>query len=196
MATSLKALVIDDDPDASAWLAYMLHERFPELDVVTREEPDLSGSFDLYFVDNDFNGKSLSAELATAIRAANPAAMIVAFSARLDSQTLKLLVNAGCDGACEKNVPADVEQMLRIVSAYLDRRQAETQERSKSGLFAAVNSIRTLLREWNRRLDVNRNEDRTLVSPPISPALSPLQHSQRGELGHTNGAMPSLVAQH
>ncbi|MDB5387600.1 MAG: hypothetical protein JWM11_3246 [Planctomycetaceae bacterium] len=157
MATSLRALVVDDDPDASAWLAYMLNERFPDLEIVTREVPDLSGTFDLYFIDNDFHGKSLSAQLATAIRAANPLAMIVAFSARLDNQTLKLLVNAGCDGACEKSQPEDVQQMMGIVAAYLSRRSSETQEQSSRGLMGAMYSIRNLLREWNRRLDVNRS---------------------------------------
>jgi len=159
MAATFRALVIDDDPDALAWMSYTLNERFPELEVTTRELPDLSGRFDLYFIDNDFNGKRMAAELASAIRASNPQAMIVAFSASLDHRTLKLLVNAGCDGACEKSEPEDVGQMLGIVSAYLNRRRSETQEKSTFGLMGAMHSIRNLLREWNRRLDINRVVD-------------------------------------
>jgi DNA-binding LytR/AlgR family response regulator len=156
MPKTLKALLVDDDPDASAWLAYTLNQRFPDLEISARDIPDLSGIFDIYFIDNDFHGKRLAAELATAIRAANPPAMIIAFSARLDSQSLKMLVNAGCDGACEKSEPADVEQMMRIVAAYQVRRQCEDVEQSQCGLMKALHSIRNLLREWNRRLDGSR----------------------------------------
>ena len=139
MTMKFRALVVDDDPDASAWLAYRLNERFPELEIVCRESPDLSGEFDLYFIDNDFHGKSLAADLAAAIRAINPPALIVAFSARLDNKTLKLLVNAGCDGACEKTESQDVELMMRIVSAHLNRRRCETEEPSSPFAVCCVN---------------------------------------------------------
>ncbi len=171
MAMPLKALIVDDDPDASAWLAYKFNEQFPDLEIVCRESPSLTGAFDLYFIDNDFHGKSLAADLAAAIRATNPPSLIVAFSARLDNQTLKMLVNAGCDGACEKSEPRDIELMMRIVSAYLNRRRCETQERSRYGLIGAIHSIRNLLHEWNRRLDVGRDvefESTTSIETPTA----------------------------
>ena len=170
MEASMKALLIDDDPDALAWLSYVLHERFPQLEIVEREKPDLSGSFDLYFIDNDFNGKRLAAELAREIRATNPHSMIVAFSASLDKQTLKLLVSAGCDGACEKTDHQDIEQMMSIAAAYLHRRSCEVQEHSSRGLMGALHSIRDLLREWNRRLDVSRS--RLFETAPPLPRAS------------------------
>lgn len=172
MANFLKALLIDDDPDSSAWLAYMLHQQFPELEIVAREEPDMSGSFDLYFIDNNFHGKNLAAELASSIRATNPPAMILAFSAHLDNKTLKQLLNAGCDGACDKSERSEIEEMMRIVSAYLNRRRTEVEERSTKGLMGAMYSIRNLLREWNRRLDVGRSmelESRAKVAHAAGP---------------------------
>ena len=172
MTMKFRALVVDDDPDASAWLAYRLNERFPELEIVCRESPDLSGEFDLYFIDNDFHGKSLAADLAAAIRAINPPALIVAFSARLDNKTLKLLVNAGCDGACEKSESQDVELMMRIVTAHLNRRRCETVEQSKSVLITAIHSIRSLLREWNRRLDGGRSGELS-STPAFETSTSP-----------------------
>jgi DNA-binding NarL/FixJ family response regulator len=145
-----KALVIDDDQDAAEWLVYQLQTRFPGMHTELRLSPSITGTFDLYFIDNDFHGTSLAGALAEAVRDQHPHALIVAFSARLDNPTLKQLVNAGCDGAFDKSNPAEVAQMLSIVEAYLQRINQETRP---GGFFSAVRSIRDLLREWNRRLE-------------------------------------------
>ena len=153
-----KVLIVDDDPDAAAWLECVLQQQFPDLEIVSRSRPDLSGAFDIYFIDNDFDGQSLAGDLATAIRSVNPDALIVAFSGKFDHRTLKQLVNSGCDGACEKSDLLDIEQMLRTVSAYLEQQQNPTPNRHAGGLFGAIHSIRNLLAEWNRRLVLSQTK--------------------------------------
>jgi len=165
MAEGLKALIIDDDTDAAEWLSFLLRSRFPHLEIVTRLTPNISGPFDLYFVDNDFHGTCLAGELACAIRAVNPKALIVAVSARLDVSTLKRLVNVGCDGACDKSDPHDLARMQSIVAAYMDRTDEERRHPNGQGFFGAIRSIRGLLREWNHRLETNPNG-------PAYPVLS------------------------
>jgi len=165
MADTLKALIIDDDTDAADWLAFLLRSRFPQLEVVTRLTPNIAGTFDLYFVDNEFDGTFLAGELASAIRAVNPKALIVAVSARLDVNTLKRLVNVGCDGACDKSDPEDMARMQSIVAAYIERTAEERQDPNGQGFFSAIRSIRGLLREWNQRLETNPNG-------PASPVMA------------------------
>ncbi|MFO1006194.1 MAG: response regulator [Planctomycetaceae bacterium] len=150
MSKILRALVIDDDQDAAEWLVYQLQTRFPGIRTELRLSPNISGTFDLYFIDNDFHGTSLAGALAEAVRDQHPQALIVAFSARLDNPTLKQLVNAGCDGAFDKSNPDEVAQMLGIVEAYLQRSDRDSRP---GGFFSAIRSIRELLHEWNRRLE-------------------------------------------
>lgn len=150
--TALRALVIDDDVDAAEWLAYTLQSRFPELRIETRLTPDVSGEYDLYFIDNDFHGESMAGDLAHSIRDLNPNGLIVAFSARLDGRTLKRLVNAGCDGAFDKSSPEEVNHLLAIVDKYMAQSKAHSQER---GFLGAIRAIRGLLSEWNRRLELD-----------------------------------------
>src|SRR6185369_8257118 len=76
-----RALLVDDDPMALEHLELVLSSRFP---------------------DHDFEGELMAGELARQIRARGKPATVVAFSGHLDVETLKRLINAGCDGACEK----------------------------------------------------------------------------------------------
>jgi DNA-binding NtrC family response regulator len=148
------ALIIDDDPDAITMLEYVLSQRFPELSVSARTDPDPAGEFDVYFVDNDFRGQCLAGTLASAIRRRRPNSLVVAFSARLDVATLKQLVNAGCDGACDKSDSADIERMLEIIDKYLKELALQNNAaKPEKGLFSAIRSITDLIREWNRRFE-------------------------------------------
>ncbi len=156
MATGsgLKALLLDDDEYALEFLQAVLRERYPALKIERRLEPDPTGDFDLYFLDDDFEGLRLAGRLARRIRAQKPQAVILAFSASLDKPTLKELLNAGCNGVCDKKVPADLDEMLRA----LDRCVQEIEEARElppdqiTGRFL-LTAFRDLFREWNRRLD-------------------------------------------
>lgn len=176
MQKTLRALVIDDDQDAAEWLVYQLQTRFPEMQTELRLSPNVTGDFNIYFIDNDFHGTSLAGLLAETVRAQHPQALIVAFSARLDNPTLKRLVNAGCDGAFDKSSPQDVGRMIDIVAAYSQRPGSES---VSGGFLSAVRSIRDLLREWNRRLqrdpwkessDVSGQRTSRHERAPVQPA--------------------------
>ncbi|MFT5289288.1 MAG: DNA-binding NarL/FixJ family response regulator [Planctomycetota bacterium] len=150
-ASGIRALLLDDDEYALEYLDVILQERFPDLEVETRLRPDPSGSFDLYFIDDDFEGVRLAGKLARKIRAQDPNAMVLAFSASLDEGTLKELLNAGCLGVCDKKVPGDMPAMLDAIERAIDTLQAARREpqRDAAHLFS---TLRSLFHEWNRRL--------------------------------------------
>ena len=151
---SLRALLLDDDPYALEFLRAILSERYPRLRIDVRSEPDPTGEYDLYLLDDDFEGVRLAGKLARRIRAQRPQSLILAFSASLDGKTLKELLGAGCNGVCDKRVPGDLPEML----AALDRCMSELEEQRSeppsdlSGRYL-VKTFRELFRAWNRRLE-------------------------------------------
>lgn len=147
------ALLVDDDPFALDHLEVILTTNFPELDVVKRTEPDASGGHDFYFLDNDFDGELIAPRLAAAVREENPDATIFAFSAALDVSSLKGLINAGCDGACDKSDPASwrpIIEHMRLRLAELAEGHAQ-RSRAFGGVRHAAASIQLLLQDWNDR---------------------------------------------
>jgi DNA-binding NtrC family response regulator len=151
-----RALLLDDDPNALQLLTRILQRRFPTMAIESRSLPNPEGQFDLYLLDNEFDGACMAGTLASEIRSVRPNALIIAFSARLDAPTLKALVNAGCNGACDKADPRDVTRLLDIVDAYLTSRESASVQESGSGYLGAIRSITELIREWNQRLDLNQ----------------------------------------
>lgn len=148
-----RALLVDDDPFALEHLDLLLSSRFPDLVIEKRTRPDVGGNFDFYFLDNDFEGELLAGRLASEIRARQPEATIIAFSGRLDVETLKRLINAGCDGACEKGAPRGWRPIFELVDARLAA-MAERHRRAAGpfgGVRHAAGSIRDLLEDWNER---------------------------------------------
>ncbi len=150
----LRALLLDDDPYALEFLRAILSERYPGLAIDSRNEPDPTGEYDLYFLDDDFEGVRLAGKLARRIRAQRPESLILAFSASLDADTLRELLNSGCNGVCDKRVPADLPEMF----AALDRCIAEIEENREAppvdldGRYL-LKTFRALFRQWNRRLE-------------------------------------------
>jgi len=155
--TGLRALLLDDDEFALDFLEVYLSERYPGLEIERRQNPDPTGDFDLYFLDDDFEGVSLAGKLARRVRAQRPDAIIIAFSACLDADTLKELLAAGCNGVCDKRVPEDLPAM----GTALDRCLFELERARKkpptdlTGRYL-VKTLSELFREWNRRLDIQR----------------------------------------
>jgi DNA-binding NarL/FixJ family response regulator len=145
-----RALVLDDDPWAIELIRGHLAERFPALNVESRLEPDPTGEFDVFLIDNDFRGEPRAEALANQIRRRSPQALIVAFSSTLSADLLRSLINGGCNGACEKGNPAELEDLTHIIHAYLS---ARSDQRRETGFLGAARAIRSLLTEWNRRLE-------------------------------------------
>ena len=113
----------------------------------------MSGAFDFYFLDNDFEGELRAGQLAREIRTRAPEALVVAFSGTLDIETLKGLINAGCDGAAEKGVPSSLRPILALVEKRLSE-MVDSHKRAAGpfgGVKHAAGSIRDILEDWNER---------------------------------------------
>ena len=152
MLRSISALLIDDDVWCLRLLKGMLQQCFPELRIVTRTEPDVSGEFDIYFIDNLIGDTFMVESLARQIRRTRPDALVIAFSATLDRETLKTLLSAGCNGACDKTIPSDLPMTMAVTQRYIEGVLAAP-AREGRGLRGVLTSIRGLLREWNARLE-------------------------------------------
>jgi DNA-binding NarL/FixJ family response regulator len=142
----LRILVIDDDHNALNYVRYVVNQQFPTAHVECRERPDASGRFDVYLVDNDFGGNRIAARLTEEVRLVNPDALIVAFSASLDTGSLKALLNAGCDAVADKS---DVEEQ-RFLLDMIGRYQDVYQRRPK---LSTIQSIRSLLHQWRAPIE-------------------------------------------
>lgn len=160
MTKTIRALVLDDEPFSQEILCTLLGHEIPGMEIEGRTEPDPKGEFDIYIIDNDFGGVAMAAELARTIRAQQPTSLVLAFSGTLDAMTLKELINAGCDGVCDKSVDTDLPIALDIVRKYVDSLVSEPDPASAlpsgGGLFGAIRSISDLLREWNTRLETQQ----------------------------------------
>lgn len=150
-----RVLIVDDDEDAARFLEYRLRQVCTDWQIVVRNVPDVSGEFDIYVLDNDFRGQRIAARLVQEIRRRHEDSLVVAFSGVLDTETLKQLVNAGCDHVCEKHRQNEIKQLLEMMVAFVGT-QAEKQNTvsKERGLVKTIQSITSLLREWNRRLDM------------------------------------------
>jgi DNA-binding NarL/FixJ family response regulator len=157
MLRPISALLIDDDIWSLRLLKGMLEQCFPDLRIETRTEPDASGSFDIYFIDNLIGERFMAEPLAREIRASNPDALVIAFSATLDRETLKSLLRAGCNGACDKTIPSDLPITMEITQRYIES-ILSSPAREGRGLRGVVGSIRGLLREWNARLEYESSQ--------------------------------------
>ena len=153
MPQAIQALILDDDENASALLEFHLSERFPEIKISTSSSPTPLPGYDIYFVDNDFNGEAHIIEVVSQLRRQNPESLCVAFSACLERGTLKQLVNAGCDHVCEKGFQRDLDRTLDLVEDFI-RKQSSS--RKEVGVMSTIHSIADLFREWNRRMENSR----------------------------------------
>lgn len=154
MNTPVRALILDDDPLAQQTLQAHLEAEIPGVSVTCRLEPDPQGDFDIYFLDNQFDGVDCAARLAKEIRQNTAEKLVIAFSGTLNSKILKSLINAGCDGVCDKTEPDDLPNALRIARNFADSLKSQPDAPpGPSGVIGAVRAISDLLREWNTRLD-------------------------------------------
>ena len=148
----LNILIVDDAPNAARYAAYSLGKQFPRMNIETRNKVDIEGRFDVYIIDNDFEGRKIAAEMAGRVRVENPGALVIAFSATLDAETLKGLIRSGCDGVWDKADPADPVRVANVIREYLQLRQ-DSRRAPAFGLIKALASMAGLLREWNLRLN-------------------------------------------
>ena len=166
-------LILDDDPVLLKLLEVKILTRYPDALVETRKKPVAVGFYDVYILDNDFQGRSLAADLAEEIKNNQPHSMVVALSGTLCNQTLKRLVNCGCDGAFDKSDPAELDLLMKSLDQYLQNFQDSSIDRKPGGpgLLETARSISNLIRDWNHRLELEeRREDHPIEPQVVSPS--------------------------
>lgn len=155
LCTKAEIGIIDDDPVVSTFMQALLRRQFPECNVQVIHEPKAPPLLDVYFVDNDFEGRPMATILLTEIRKTNPNAMVVAMSACLEERTLRELMNGGCNAVYDKNHPEDSDTVFEVVRNYLHTLEQVGIKRSpRLAITKTVSSIRDLLSEWNQRLHI------------------------------------------
>lgn len=146
-----RALILDDDRWIGELLRAQLQRSRPSIEAVLRTEPDCSGEFDIYFVDNCFCGQGLATELVHEIRRDHPNALIVVFSGKLDRPDLINLIRADCDLVCEKHAPNALASMLRDVQRLLlAPRRTKHRRRSLGG---TIRGLADLIYQLNSKLN-------------------------------------------
>lgn len=149
MEDKTRILIVDDDILAANLVEARILHRFPNTVIDATVNPKDLGDYDIYLIDNEFNGVELALSLARTLRFDHPEALIIGFSGTLNGTLLKDLLNAGCNGACDKSSTEDFETMLDLIEQYHERRAAS----GGKGILGVVKSMASLLREWNQRLD-------------------------------------------
>jgi DNA-binding NarL/FixJ family response regulator len=151
MSRTARTLVIDDDILVARMVGLRLASKFPGMRVDATTDPKILSNYDIYLIDNDFNGVPLGTALARRIRNEHPDSLVIALSSTLDAEILKDLLNAGCHGACDKGSDEDFETLIALIRRFLDTRRAG--DESGRGFLGVLRSMTELLRHWNRRLD-------------------------------------------
>jgi DNA-binding NarL/FixJ family response regulator len=147
MLHEFRTLVAHDDGAQAQAIAGRLRAAFPDMLVVTTDDPLGHGhDFDVLIVDCRTRGP----DLLRLLRAESPDALILGYADGVERAALKDLVNAGLDGLFEAAVQADADLLVGSIRAHVTRR-AEAPH--TQGLLGVMRSMADLVRQWNRRLD-------------------------------------------
>lgn len=156
---SFRSLLLNEGIGSFWHLKEVLCRHFPELEFETGPASDLIGNFDVYFVcDDDHNNLQIVSDCVASkrvrqIRAHHSDALVIAVSSTtFDRTTLKTLVNAGCDGVYENATPEDTTSVIEAISNYFDHLEDMNSTDRRSGIIGLIQSMRHLLRDWNRCL--------------------------------------------
>jgi DNA-binding NarL/FixJ family response regulator len=145
----IRIQLIDDDRWILEMFESVLDASIPGIQIMKSLTPEVIDGCDAYIVDNEMDGLDIGMRLVQRINDRNPDALVLAFSGTVSRLSLKALINAGCRGVGDKTRPEDLGTMSEIVKRFSDQRTAE---RSDRGIRGTVDSIRQLVREWNRRM--------------------------------------------
>jgi DNA-binding NarL/FixJ family response regulator len=167
-------LILDDDPVMLNLLALRLNKRFPDLRVETQQEPMAIGTYDIYILDNDFQGRPLAADLAEQIKRQQPDSLVLALSGTLCATTLKRLLNCGCDGAFDKSIPSDVDLLIATISEHVNNpNQSSIKKREpQARVVETARAIAGLIQDWNRRLELEETRGQVGIVDKSSRTIS------------------------
>ncbi|MCR9247380.1 MAG: hypothetical protein NXI31_20310 [bacterium] len=143
------ALILDDDPWMGELLKTRLEQAIPRLDVTLRTDPDTTGRFDLFVVDNRFDDMAMATALVRDIRRQQPDALIVVFSAELSRGDLIELVSCDCDLVFEKGQPEALRQAIEDIGRLLLNPPRDGEPRR--GISSTIRALADLVYQLNRR---------------------------------------------
>ncbi len=144
--------IIDDDPIAATVMRARLAIQFPQCAIEIYDQPIVTPMLNVYFIDNDFNGHRLATKLLKEIRQTNPNALVVAMSSTLENDTLKALINGGCNAVYDKNQPSNCDPVFEVIGNYINVLEQLEVMQQRNRFSSIAQSLRGLLQEWNTRL--------------------------------------------
>ncbi len=151
MSILRKLVILDDDPHYAGMLGLKIRHEFPELAVSSCTKGDVPAGYDIYILDNDFNGMKMGAKLAESARTLSPKSLVVVMSGTLEISLLKRLVNCHAAGVFDKSEVEDMSRMFTLIQSYIQEPQKVEKPASPS-LKGTLKGISALLSEWNDRL--------------------------------------------
>ena len=147
-----KILVLDDDPIVTTIISQHLKVTFPTATVSVSNRPVVEPGFNIYFIDNDFDGEQMAASLLDDVRECAPHALVVAMSTTLNLDDLQSLVNRGCNVVYNKRRPQDSKDAQEVIEKYISILEESHLQKRKTDFIDLLRSIKELLKQWNQRL--------------------------------------------
>ena len=165
-------LIMDDDSIVTTLFKRHFETHFPDAEIDCVNKPEAEPGYDVYFIDNDFGGRRLARQIADEIRRFQPNAFIVTLSLTIDFHQLRELVNSGCNAVYSKNTPDSSVDVRKAIREYLiAKEEAATLEKSGKTINFTLQSITSLIRQWNRRLQTNLDAKAYDASRDSQPKL-------------------------
>ena len=96
---------------------------------------------------------------------------MLALSGTLDAVTLKRLINCGCTGAFDKSSPAEIDALMDAIADHLAAANsaAFVSSRPRARVADTARAIAGLIRDWNRRIELEEHGDAQAGSEDAEP---------------------------
>ncbi len=147
-----KLLILDDDPHYSGMLALKIRQNFPELLVTTCDQHTVMEGYDIYVLDNDFQGEKWGAKLAETVRIGQPESLVIILSGTLEKSLLKRLVNCHAAGVFDKSEESELPLMFALMEKYLLNTECLKPKKVSNSFSSPFKDISAMLSAWNERL--------------------------------------------
>jgi CheY-like chemotaxis protein len=149
-----RILVLDDSLVHCKAMAAKLQTLIVACHVDTTCEPLAPPGYDVYIVDNEFDGKECAQELVRSIKMHSPSALIILCSSSMDYAKLSRAMNKGADAIIDKTRYEDFLDTLEIITEYLNAlRSCGKRLGPISQMNATVRSIREVISQWSAHME-------------------------------------------
>ena len=153
MNSHITTQVLDDDQLLSNCYSYKLHKRFPGMEIIESDLPQLNNQCQVFIIDDYFKSTSYIHTLVHEARFKNPNCFIIAISTYFSHDTIKELIAMGCNGFIEKSNKFDFNNTCDLLQEYIDRHESDIVQNEDTHTFVgALISIKNLLNSWNTKL--------------------------------------------